>query len=401
MRIVLFTGKGGVGKTTVASATALSSASSGRKTLVMSTDPAHSLADAFGAPLGPEPAEVAPNLWAEQIDPQARLEENWREIQRHAVAVLNWAGLAEVEAEELSLIPGLDELFSLADVKRYHDEGPYDVVVVDCAPTGETLRLLSLPDVISFYMERIFPIERKVMGALRPVARRISSLPLPDDAVYDAVRRFYDRLAGVKEVLTDVRTTSVRLVVNPEAMVIAEARRTFTYLNLFGYRVDAVIANRLLPEEVSDPYFARWKELQGEHMETIEGSFAPVPVLRARLRATELAGVDALSALGEELYGASDPAAVLFADDPMTTVRDGDAYVLSLRLPFVERDELDLAVKGDELFVRVGPYRRTILLPRMLAVRPLSGARLDGDRVLIRFGARPERAAGPEGGADG
>lgn len=401
MRIILFTGKGGVGKTTVASATAVKSASSGRKTLVMSTDPAHSLADAFGVALGPAPVEVAPNLWAEQIDPQARLEENWRTIQQHAVAVLNWAGLAEVEAEELSVIPGLDELFSLADVKRYHDDGPYDVVVVDCAPTGETLRLLSLPDVISFYMERIFPIERKVMGAIRPVARRISSLPLPDDAVYDSVRRFYDRLAGVKDVLTDARTTSVRLVVNPEAMVIAEARRTFTYLNLFGYRVDAVIANRLLPDEVCDPYFARWKELQSEHMDTIARSFAPVPVLRARLRAAELAGAEALGLLGDELYGATDPVAVLFADDPMTTSKDGDSYVLTLRLPFVEREELELAVKGDELFVRVGPYRRTILLPRMLAARPVSGARLDGDRVVIRFGARPERKTGPESGADG
>ena len=388
MRIILFTGKGGVGKTSVASATALHCAASGRKTLVMSTDPAHSLADAFGVALGPEPAEVAPNLWAEQIDPQARLEENWREIRRHAVALLNWAGLGEVEAEELALIPGLDEIFSLADVKRYYDEGPYDVVVVDCAPTGETLRLLSLPDVISFYMERIFPIERRVMGAIRPVARRLSTLPLPDDAVYAAVRRFYDRLAGVKEVLTDARTTSVRLVVNAEAMVIAEARRTFTYLNLFGYRVDAVIANRLLPDEVEDPYFARWKELQAEHLATIERSFDPVPVLKARLRAAELIGSPALAALGDELYADLEAGAVLFEDAPMTTVRDGDFYVLTLRLPFVEREELDLALKGDELFVRVGPYRRTILLPRMLATREVISARLSGERVEVRFGPR-------------
>ena len=264
MRIILFTGKGGVGKTTVASATALRMAAAGRKTLIMSTDPAHSLADALDHELGPEPTEVVTNLWAEQIDPQRRLEENWREIQQHAMAILNWAGLGEVEAEELSVIPGLDELFSLADVKRHHDEDPYDLLVVDCAPTGETLRLLSLPDIIQWYMERIFPIERRVMGALRPVAKRITSFPLPDAGVYDAVKRFYDKLDGVRRVLTDAETTSVRLVVNPERMVIAEAQRTFTYLSLFGYRVDAIVANRLLPDEVSDPYFDRWKEAQAE-----------------------------------------------------------------------------------------------------------------------------------------
>src|SRR5687767_6262246 len=268
MRIVLFTGKGGVGKTTVACATALKVAASGSKTLIMSTDPAHSVADAFATSIGPDPVEVAPNLWAEQIDPQQRLQEHWREIQKHAMAVLEWTGIGEIEAEELSVIPGLDELFSIADVKRHHDEGPYDTLIVDCAPTGETLRLLSLPDIIQWYMEKIFPIERRVMGALRPVAKRMTNLPLPDDKVYDAVRRFYDRLDGVRRVLTDSSTTSVRLVVNPERMVIAEAQRTFTYLNLFGYRVDAIVANRLLPEEVSDPYFDRWKELQADRKST-------------------------------------------------------------------------------------------------------------------------------------
>jgi arsenite/tail-anchored protein-transporting ATPase len=393
MRIILFTGKGGVGKTTVASATALRIAASGKKTLVMSTDPAHSLADSFDTELGPEPREVAQNLWAEQIDTQQRLEDNWREIQEHAIAVLNWAGLAEVEAEELSVIPGLDEIFSLADVKRHHDEGPYDVLVVDCAPTGETLRLLSLPDIIQWYMERIFPIERKVMGALRPVAKRVTSLPLPDEKVYSAVKRFYDRLDGVRRVLTDEATTSVRLVVNPEKMVIAEARRTFTYLNLFGYRVDAIVANRLLPEEVSDPYFARWKTIQSEHMATIDESFSPLPVLRARLREQELVGVDLLGELAGELYGDSEPGDVLFLDEPMTITRNDDQYVLALKLPFATKEDLEIATKQGELFVKVGPYRRTLMLPAMLSTRRIASAKLVGDRVEVLFDRR--RPAGP------
>ena len=385
MRVVLFTGKGGVGKTTVACATALQIAAQGKKTLLMSTDPAHSLADAFGVELGPEPQEVAPNLWAEEIDPQQRLEENWREIQQHAVNVLQWAGIAEIEAEELSVIPGLDEIFSLADVKRHHDDDPYDALIVDCAPTGETLRLLSLPDIIQWYMERIFPVERKIVGALRPVARRMTSLPLPDDGVYAAVRRFYDKLDGVRQVLTDPATTSVRLVVNPERMVIAEARRTYTYLNLFGYRVDAIVANRLLPDTVSDPYFERWKALQAEHMSTIDDSFAPVPILKSYLRDHELASINSLRSLGEEIYQRIDPAGVLFSDDPMSIVRDGDFYVLDLKLPFATRDELELAVKNDELFVKVGPYRRTIMLPRSLASRTLDNAQLTDDRLRVIF----------------
>jgi arsenite-transporting ATPase len=385
MRIILFTGKGGVGKTTVASATALRIAASARKTLLMSTDPAHSVADAFGTELGSEPTEVARNLWAEQIDPQQRLEENWREIQDHAVNVLQWAGLAEVEAEELSVIPGLDEIFSLADVKRHHDEGPYDAVIVDCAPTGETLRLLSLPDIIQWYMEKIFPVERRIVGAIRPVAKRVTSLPLPDDDVYDAVKRFYNRLEGVRRVLTDAITTSVRLVVNPERMVIAEAQRTFTYLNLFGYRVDAIIANRLLPEEVSDPYFDRWKQLQAQHLGTIEASFSPVPILRARLRKQELVGADLLASLGNELYDEADAADVLFTDDPMAIRKEGTGYRLTLRLPFAQKEELELSAKGDELFVRVGPYRRTIMLPKILAARQLTSAKLNDDRLEITF----------------
>jgi arsenite/tail-anchored protein-transporting ATPase len=393
VRIVLFTGKGGVGKTTIASATALRIASTGVKTLIMSTDPAHSLSDAFDTGLGEDSIEVAPNLWAEQLDPQRQLEDSWKDIQKHATKVLNWAGLNEIESEELALIPGLDEVFSLADVKRHHDEGIYDALIVDCAPTGETLRLLSLPDVISWYMERIFPVERRVMGALRPVAKKVTTLPLPGDEVYDAVRRFYDRLDGVRRILTDGAVTSVRLVVNPERMVIAEAKRTFTYLNLFGYRVDALVANRLLPDAVSDPYFERWKKVQAEHLSTIHDAFAPIPILGARLRETELVGADLLAEVGHEVYGDLDAAGVLFDDDPMTITPRGRGYVLALKLPFATRDDLKISTKVDELFVKVGPYRRTIMLPRILASRSITSAKLLGERIEIAFdrGGEPDQ----------
>jgi arsenite-transporting ATPase len=385
MRIVLFTGKGGVGKTTIAAATALRVAATGRKTLIMSTDPAHSVADALGEDVGPDASEVAPGLWAEQIDPQRRLEDNWRDIQQHAMAVLNWAGLEEIEAEELSVVPGLDELFSLADVKQRHDEGPYDVVVVDCAPTGETMRLLSLPDILQWYMERIFPVERRVVGALRPVAQRVTSFPLPDEGVYRAVKRFYDKLDGVRHVLTDPRTTSIRLVVNAESMVIAEARRMFTYFNLFGYRVDAVIANRLLPEAVTDPYFDQWKQLQSRHLASIQESFDPVPVLRANLRDREPIGADLLRDLGDEVYAGSDPFRVLHEEQPMSITRRDDSYVLSLKLSLARREELEVSTRGDELYVKVGPYRRTIMLPKVLASRGIVSARLREEQLEIEF----------------
>jgi len=224
------------------------------------------------------------------------------------------------------------------------------------------------------------------MGVLRPVAKKMTGLPLPGEEVYDAVRRFYDRLDGVRSILTDASTTSVRLVVNAERMVIAEAKRTFTYLNLFGYRVDAVIANRLLPDEVSDPYFEGWKKVQAGHMDEIHSAFSPLPILTARLRASELIGAELLADVGAEVYGDLEPADVLYSDDPMSITRRDDSYVLSLKLPFATRAELDLSTKAGELFVKVGPYRRTIMLPRVLASRDIVFAKLIGDRIEIVFG---------------
>ncbi len=392
MRILLFTGKGGVGKTTVAAATAVRAAKAGLRTIVTSTDPAHSLADSFGVPLGDELTEVRPNLWAEQIDAQARLEANFRDIQEHVISLLNWMGVDSVEAEELSVIPGLDEIFALTDMRRHTDAGRYDVLIIDCAPTAETLRLLSLPEVMNWYIERIFPIHRGVTKTIRPVLTRMTTMPIPDDRIFAAVERLHRNLEAVRRLLTDEKTASVRLVVNPEKMVIAEARRTYTYLSLFGYRVDAVVVNRIIPDEVTDAYFGKWKRIHAEHLETIEESFAPVPILRAKLFDQEMVGLDLLELMGDEVYGDLDAMSVLHRDNPITVKKRGDWYVLTMRLPFAEREGLDIYRKGDELYVRVGSYKRNLILPHALQRLEVKQARFTDEGIEIRF-AEKERPA--------
>jgi arsenite-transporting ATPase len=385
VRVVLFTGKGGVGKTTVAAATALRCADRGLRALVLSTDPAHSLADAFGTYLGSTPTPIAEGLHGQQLDATERLEETWADVQRYVMQVLDWVGVEAIEAEELSVIPGLDEVFSLADIKAFASSGDYDVIIVDCAPTAETIRFLSLPDILSWYMARIFPVERRLAKVVRPVMRRVTSLPAPGDDVFDAVRRFYDRLDGVRELLTDGERSSVRLVVNPERMVIAEARRTATYLALFGYHVDAVIANRLLPDAVSDPWFDAWKATHAEHLESIEAGFAPLPVLKADLAQQELIGLDRLRAFADVLYGDVDAHAVLHSGEPLKVRARGTTRVLSLDLPFADKDDLELGRRDGELLVRVGPHRRAIVLPDSLRKREVGRAKMVDDRLEISF----------------
>ena len=407
MRIVLFTGKGGVGKTTVAAATAVRAAAAGSRTLIMSTDPAHSLADSFDMPLGARATPIADRLWGEQIDAQERLEANWRDIQEFVIAFMNWAGVDAVEAEELSVIPGLDEIFSLTDVKHHVDSGRYDLLIIDAAPTAETLRLLSLPEVMNWYIERIFPVERRVVKTIRPLLSRLTSMPIADDRIFAAVERLHRNLDGVRQLLTNERMSSVRLVVNPEKMVIAEARRTYTYLSLFGYRVDAIVANRIIPPEVEDPYFGKWKDIQAEHLETIKESFEPVPILTARLFDREMVGVELLAAMGVEVYGELDPMAILHLDEPMRVHKRGASYVLSLRLPFTERADLNVFRRADELFIRVGSYKRNLALPQTLQRLDVQDASFVDDRLEVRFaresGGRATAAAGMrrEGGPDG
>jgi len=389
-RVLLFTGKGGVGKTTTAAATALRCADAGLRTIVLSTDPAHSLADAFDVPLGPLAAPIIDGLWGQQLDAQERMEESWHEIQGYLREVFSWAGVDGLEAEELSVIPGLDEIFALTDIKGCAESGEWEVVVVDCAPTAETIRFLSLPDILARYMERLFPVGRRVNKVLAPVLSRVTSLPIADDGVFAATSDFYERLEGVREILIDPTRTSVRLVVNPERMVIAEARRTYTYLSLFGYRVDAVVANRLLPDAVADPWFERWKALHLEHLQTIEDSFAPLPVLKVELAPDELIGIEALRGFGDRLYGDLDAASMLHEGQPLKITRRAGKTTLCLELPFAGKDDLELGRRGDELLVKVGPYRRAITLPDSLRSREVADASLKQGRLRVTFEGRAD-----------
>lgn len=392
MRVLLFTGKGGVGKTTVAAATAVRAAASGQRTLVMSTDPAHSLGDSFEVEIGSDPTQISDLLWAQQIDAQERLEDNWREIQDYMIQLMNWAGTDTIQAEELTVLPGLDEIFALIDVKTHVESGNYDVLVVDCAPTAETLRLLSLPDVMQWYIERIFPVERRIVKTVRPIMSRMTTLPIAGDRVFDAVERLHRNLDAVKKILTDETTSSVRLVLNLEKMVIAEARRTYTYLGLFGYRVDAVVVNRVLPPDVTDPYFGKWKDIQAEHLVTVHESFEPVPILSARLFDREMVGVSLLGEMGNEVYGDLDAAEILYRDEPIRVRKRGTGYVMTIHLPFASRDDMDIHRRGEELFVRVGAYKRNLILPQSLKRMTVREANFAGDQLEILFGREPRPA---------
>jgi arsenite-transporting ATPase len=351
----------------------------------MSTDPAHSLADSFDIELAAHPVTIQPGLDAVQLDAQARLEDNWREIQEYLIALLRWSGIGEVQAEELSVLPGLEEIFSLIDVHDHARAGTYDVIVVDCAPTAETLRLLSLPDALGWYMERIFPVERKIARVVRPMLGQMTSMPLPDDGLHGSVERLYRNLEQVRDLLGDGQTTSVRLVTNPERMVMAEARRTYTYLSLFGYHVDAVVVNRMIPDEVRDPWFDQWKARQAEHMDHLAESFGDLPVLTAPLLDDEVVGVDRLATLAAQLYAGDKPQGVLSTGSPLIFEPVEDGWLLSLALPFVSKADVEAFNRGDELYVKVGSYTRSLVLPTVLRHSQILRAGLVNGRLDVYF----------------
>ena len=384
MRTILFTGKGGVGKTTAAAGTAIVAAARGNRTLLLSTDAAHSLADAFAAPIAGEPTEVHGNLFVQQVDTQRRLERSWRDISAYLLSVLDAAGVDSITAEELTVIPGAEEVLALLELRAQATSGAWDVVVVDCAPTAETLRLLALPEALGWYMDRVLPAERRIVRTLRPILTRAAGVPMPQDTVFDAFERLYGDLEDVQQLLTG-KDASVRLVLTPEAMVVAEARRSLTTLSLFGYRVDGVIANRVFPESGADAWRERWVAAQSQVLAEVEQSFAGLPIWRSPYHPQEPVGVADLADFAVATYGDDDPLATPIGQGPMRLTREGGGSTLHLDLPFASRNDVDLARQGDELVVAVGSYRRVLALPAALAKQAVSGARVDGGTLQVRF----------------
>jgi arsenite-transporting ATPase len=380
-RIILYTGKGGVGKTSVAAATARRSAAAGLRTVVLSTDPAHSLSDSLETPLGGDPTPVGRNLFGQEVQAQEEMERHWDGVQEWLGDLLAQRGVDRISAEELTVPPGMDELFSLLWIKRHHEEDEFDLVVVDCAPTGETLRLLSFPDVVTWWLEKVLPWERR----LAPLARTLFDVPMPGEAVFDDVERLARNLVAMNGILRDRSRTSIRLVMNPERMVVKEAMRTFTYLNLYGYLTDAVVVNRVLPADAANGYFAAWRESQQEHLDLVRSAFAPLPILEAPFFDREVVGPAMLDVLAAEVFDEREPAELFHHELEQELMTDNGRATLRVPLPFAERGEIELKKIGLEVIVRVGGQKRTIILPPAMSAFSTSGARFEEGALRIFF----------------
>jgi arsenite-transporting ATPase len=384
-RTILYTGKGGVGKTSVAAATARRCAADGRRTLVLSTDPAHSLSDALGVQLSGDPTAVDGLLSGLEVDSQQEMVRHWSGVQGWLGEILTGRGIDRIAAEELTVPPGMDELFALLRLQEQHGSGDWDAIVVDCAPTGETLRMLSFPEVARWWLNKVFPMEQMLITTVGPMAQSLLDLAMPTKAVFGDLERLSRNLLVMNEILRDTAHTTVRLVMNPDRMVIGEAMRTFTYLNMYGYLTDAVIVNRIFPGDVG-AYFSRWRKLQEEHLELVRSAFAPVPVLHAPYYDAEVIGVEMLDRLGAELFPvAADAAAVLHDSVTQSVVSTDQGAVLRLALPLARKEQISLKQVGRELIVSVDGQQRTIALPPALAAMRTSGARYEEGALEVSF----------------
>ncbi len=392
MRILLFSGKGGVGKTSLAAATGVRLAQLGYRTLVMSVDPAHSLADCFdlGAELfdqrAADPLQVGDRLFIQELSIHREIRRHWKEISSYVISVLRTTGISDVEAEELAILPGMEELSAMMHINQYRRESRYDAVVLDAAPTAESMRFVSMPTTLDWYMKHIFPFQRSLLKAVRPIANRVAPFEMPSDSYFANIQALFERLEGVDELLEDPATTSVRLVTNPERMVLRETQRAFVYFSLHGLTVDSVIVNRVLPEAAGDGFFGQWRRSQAAILKEIEDYFAPVSVRRVPLFSREVLGWEPLNELARVLYGeGEDPAAVLRRERPYSFQKRDGVYQVRILLPFAARGEIALFKKGDELVVEVGALRRHIGLPTSMAGLKPARARLDHGVLTVEL----------------
>ena len=385
MRIILYTGKGGVGKTSVAAATALKSAEMGNKTLVVSTDAAHSLGDSLDMNLSPEPALIADNLWAQEIDATHEVESGWGQVQKYLTALLTSKAVKDITTEELTVLPGIEDLLCLLRILGYYKEGEYDVIIIDCAPTGETLALLSFPEILRWWVEKLFPMEKRLIKITRPIIEPLFGIPMPSNNVMDELENICDQLDEIKQILSNREITSIRLVTNPEKMVIKEAQRSFTYLNIYNYNVDAVIINKVIPDNVSDDYFKVWKDIQKNYIEMTKNSFESIPIYYAPWFEREVVGTEMLKRMANDVFKGENPTEIKYNFRTYEIAKTEFAYTLSIYLPFSDKEDLLLNQKGDELIIQVGKVKRNITLPKTLVGMNISGAKFEEDTLKITF----------------
>jgi arsenite-transporting ATPase len=395
LRILLFSGKGGVGKTSIAAATGVHLAEAGKRTLIMSVDPAHSLADSFdlGGALfhgnTSEPVSVAENLFIQEVNIGQEIKRHWREISAYIGSVLRATGLSGVEAEEMAIFPGMEELSAMMYVNQYRHTDEFEVMLLDCAPTAESLRFVTLPTTLDWYMKHIFGFQRTILKAVRPVANRVAPVELPPDSYFQNIQSLFLKIEGIDSILEDPAITSIRLVTNAEKMVLRETQRAFVYFSLHGLTVDSIIVNRILPAEVSDLFFDAWRKTQRETLEEMEHYFAPVPVRQVPMFRDEIVGYERLRKLAAALYEpGEDPAAITRMSAPFSFAREGEHYVITLDLPFAEKGEIGVFKKNDELVIEVGTIRRHVGLPTSMAGLPPLRARLEGRKLRVELGEK-------------